>query len=286
MQSRLHPCLPLTPTTPRLQPLNAVTDLRVRVPEALESGDAPAGTSAALAVEVLTENGRPLPPQAALGALTLKVTPPGAWRRAAGAARAAGAPGTCEGSVGVCCTAACCLPAGVQWQSRLLFCLHDAQSPASLYSLHTCARTPSGGGKSNVVAYSLAAPEGSGEDGGAAGGLATEEGHYAFQLADLTAAGTYSAVAEYAEQRPELAAGLSKKEAALRSATAQFHVVAGQPVALRCGPACPAARAQAGGGRCGTLGVPLHKQTFSMDGHAYTSPSSQPNPTHPPPNPT
>lgn len=88
-----------------------------------------------------------------------------------------------------------------------------------------------------MVAYSLAAPEAS-EDGGQAGGqLTTEDGHYAFQLADLTAAGAYSAVAEYVEQRPQLAAGLSKKEAALRSATAQFHVAPGQPVSLRWGPA-------------------------------------------------
>lgn len=40
-------------------------------------------------------------------------------------------------------------------------------------------------------------------------------------------------VAEYVEQRPELAAGLSKKGATLRSASVQFQVQPCQPVTLR-----------------------------------------------------
>ncbi len=64
-------------------------------------------------------------------------------------------------------------------------------------------------------------------------GLQTDEGHYVFRLAELTAAGTYSAVAEYVESRPELAAGLSKKDATLRSASAQLYVHPGQPVTIR-----------------------------------------------------
>lgn len=51
---------------------------------------------------------------------------------------------------------------------------------------------------------------------------------------ELRGAGTYSAVAEYTETRPELAAGLSKKEATRRSASVQFYLQACQPVALRC----------------------------------------------------
>ena len=85
---------------------------------------------------------------------------------------------------------------------------------------------PAGGGKSDVVAYTLLAE--AGEEG-----LQTEEGHYAFPLAELTAAGAYSAVAEYVETRPELAAGPSKKDATRRSASVQFQVHPGQPVALR-----------------------------------------------------
>lgn len=85
---------------------------------------------------------------------------------------------------------------------------------------------PAGGGKSDVVAYTLPAEAGEEE-------LKREEGHYAFPLAELTAAGAYSAVAEYVEARPELAAGLSKKDATLRSASVQFQVLPGQPVALR-----------------------------------------------------
>lgn len=53
-----------------------------------------------------------------------------------------------------------------------------------------------------------------------------------FELAELRRAGTYSAVAEYVERRPELVAGLSKKDATLRSASVQFYVQPGQPVAL------------------------------------------------------
>ncbi len=40
-------------------------------------------------------------------------------------------------------------------------------------------------------------------------------------------------VAEYVESRPELAAGLSKKDATLRSASVQFQVQPCQPVTLR-----------------------------------------------------
>ena len=76
------------------------------------------------------------------------------------------------------------------------------------------------------MAYTL--PAEAGEEG-----LRTEEGHYPFPLAELTAAGAYSAVAEYVETRPELAVGLSKKDATRRSATVQFQVHPGQPVTLR-----------------------------------------------------
>lgn len=43
----------------------------------------------------------------------------------------------------------------------------------------------------------------------------------------------HSQVAEYVESRPELAAGLSKKDATLRSASVQFQVQPCQPVTLR-----------------------------------------------------
>ncbi|KAL4443930.1 hypothetical protein ABPG75_011667 [Micractinium tetrahymenae] len=142
-----------------MQPLNAVTDLRLLLPETLAHGDCVAGTAAQLNVEVLTENGLPLPAEVAAGSLVVKVMPPG-------------------------------------------------------------------GSKSNAATYHL--PAEAGEEG-----LQTEEGHWAFQLAELTVAGTYTAVAEYLEQRPELAAGLSKKEALRRSATVCFEVQHGQPVTLR-----------------------------------------------------
>lgn len=64
--------------------------------------------------------------------------------------------------------------------------------------------------------------------------LQTEDGHYVFQLPELTAAGTYTAVAEYAEARPDLAAGLSNKDAKLRSASVRFEVHPCQPVTMRC----------------------------------------------------
>ena len=55
-----------------------MTDLRVLLPETLEGGECQAGSSAEVAVAVLTENGLSLPPGVAAGSLTLKVTPPGA----------------------------------------------------------------------------------------------------------------------------------------------------------------------------------------------------------------
>lgn len=68
----------LSSIVPAPQPLNAVTDLRVLLPETLEGGECQAGTSTEVHVAVLTENGMSLPPGVAAGALTLKVTPPGA----------------------------------------------------------------------------------------------------------------------------------------------------------------------------------------------------------------
>lgn len=103
---------------------------------------------------------------------------------------------------------------------------HAPHTAAPLLSLRPTARP--GGGKSDVVSYSLPAPSEAGEEGGP-----TEEGHWPFALAELRAAGTYSAVAEYSERRAELAAALSKKEATLRSATVRFAVQPGQPVMLR-----------------------------------------------------
>lgn len=85
-----------------------------------------------------------------------------------------------------------------------------------------------GGGKADVACYALPAPNGEEE-------LQNEEGHYAFALAELTAAGVYSAVAEYDEQRAELAAGLARKGSLLRSASVRFYVQPGQPVTLRWG---------------------------------------------------
>eukprot|EP00887_Chlorella_sp_A99_P005757 scaffold1.g5757.t1 len=82
-----------------------------------------------------------------------------------------------------------------------------------------------GSSRGDAVVYTL--PATSDEDS-----LLTDEGFYAFTLAEQTVAGTYNAVAEYTERRPELAAGLSKKEALLRSATVQFTVLPGQPVTL------------------------------------------------------
>lgn len=67
-----------------MQPLNAVTDLRLVLPETLASGDCAAGTAAQLNVEVLTENGLPLPPEVAAGGLILKVMPPGGRSKAQG----------------------------------------------------------------------------------------------------------------------------------------------------------------------------------------------------------
>lgn len=63
-----------------MQPLNAVTDLRLVLPEALASSECVAGTAAQLNVEVLTENGLPLPPEVAAGSLVVKVMPPGGRR--------------------------------------------------------------------------------------------------------------------------------------------------------------------------------------------------------------
>ncbi len=60
-----------------MQPLNAVIDLRLVLPEMLASGECVAGTAAQLNVEVLTENGLPLPPEVAAGSLVVKVMPPG-----------------------------------------------------------------------------------------------------------------------------------------------------------------------------------------------------------------
>jgi hypothetical protein len=62
-----------------MQPLN-VTALGVLLPEVLEGGQCLAGTTAELHVEVRMESGLPLPPEAAIGSLTLKVTPPGEWQ--------------------------------------------------------------------------------------------------------------------------------------------------------------------------------------------------------------
>ena len=62
-----------------MQPLNAVTDLRVLLPDVLAGGQCQAGGSAELHVALLTENGLSLPPEVAAGSLTLKVTPPGEW---------------------------------------------------------------------------------------------------------------------------------------------------------------------------------------------------------------
>lgn len=92
-----------------------------------------------------------------------------------------------------------------------------------------CTDVPAGGGKADIASHALPAPDG-GEE------LQNEEGHYAFALAELTAAGLYSAVAEYEEQRPELAAGLARKDALRRSASVRFFVQPGQPVTLRCAP--------------------------------------------------
>ena len=61
-----------------MQPLNAVTDLRVLLPPALEGSDCQAGAAAELHVALLTENGLSLPLDVAAGGLTLKVMPPGA----------------------------------------------------------------------------------------------------------------------------------------------------------------------------------------------------------------
>jgi hypothetical protein len=84
-----------------------------------------------------------------------------------------------------------------------------------------------GGGKSDIVTYRLPAQPDQ------AGDLQTEDGHYIFQLSELTLAGTYTAVAEYTEGRPDLAAGLSKKNATLRSASVRFDVQPCQPVTMR-----------------------------------------------------
>jgi len=64
--------------------------------------------------------------------------------------------------------------------------------PLSLHNLSPAPSShPPGGGRSNVVAYSLPAPSEAGDEP-----LQNEEGHYAFQLQELRAAGTYSAVGE------------------------------------------------------------------------------------------
>ena len=69
-----------------MQPLNAVRDLRVLLPESLlagggegggEGGGCQAGTSAEVRVALLTENGAALPAEVAASSLTLRVTPPG-----------------------------------------------------------------------------------------------------------------------------------------------------------------------------------------------------------------
>jgi hypothetical protein len=90
----------------------------------------------------------------------------------------------------------------------------------------TLRLTPPGGGRGDAASVALAA----GETEGAP--PPTEGGAYVFALGELTAAGVYSAVAEWSEPRAEVRAGMARREAELRSATAQFEVAAGPPVAV------------------------------------------------------
>ena len=57
-----------------------------------------------------------------------------------------------------------------------------------------------------------------------ADGEGQEQGIYAFCTEALVTAGEWTAVVEYAEQRPELSKALTKREAVLRSTAATFQV--------------------------------------------------------------
>lgn len=90
-----------------MQPLNAVSDLRVLLPGSLEAGECAAGTSAVLHVQLLTENGLPLPPEVAAKSLTLKVTPPGGQPN-----------GACRAALCSLSTAAAAGKVDSSWESR------------------------------------------------------------------------------------------------------------------------------------------------------------------------
>lgn len=69
-------------------------------------------------------------------------------------------------------------------------CPAPALTPVLSLCISPALLPTAGGGRSDVVAYSLPAPsEEAGDEP-----LQNEEGHYAFQLQELRAAGTYSAV--------------------------------------------------------------------------------------------
>jgi hypothetical protein len=85
--------------------------------------------------------------------------------------------------------------------------------------------TPPGGAKDDAFVAALPPAE--------EGPLPREAGGaYVFALEELPAAGTYSVSAEYSEARPEVRAGLGRKECELRSATLQFEVLPGPAVTL------------------------------------------------------
>jgi hypothetical protein len=90
-----------------MQPLNAVSDLRVLLPGSLEAGECAAGTSTVLHVQLLTENGLSLPPEVAAKSLTLKVTPPGGQPN-----------GACRAALCSLSTAAAAGKVDSSWESR------------------------------------------------------------------------------------------------------------------------------------------------------------------------
>ena len=195
-----------------MQPLNVVNALHVLLPETLASGSCLAGTCAELHVAVVTADRLPLPPDVAAASLVLNVMPPG--------------------------EAPCGLTTPPWLASAWRPPADPAPRTAKVVPMFMSLRA--GGGKSDVVCYSLPAACNPGQPGGQPGGLRSDDGQYAFQLPELTAAGSYSCTAEYLEARPELA-GLAKKGAALRSASVRFQVQPSDPVTagyvmLRFGP--------------------------------------------------
>lgn len=93
----------------------------------------------------------------------------------------------------------------------------DGESiPADVASNLLLKVTPPGGGKKDIMMYTLS--EGADD--------------VSFAIGALNVAGTYTAVGEYTETRTEILVGLSKRDTMVRSPTVRFDVLAGPPSTL------------------------------------------------------